>query len=439
MARMVRDIRIDSRSARLRLRTHREPYWRKIARGRYLGYRRARDGGSWIARYRDQSGQQKYRVLGSADDVIDADGGSSLSFDQAQERAREWFAQLDENGVGTRRSRAYTVENCMTDYLDWIKHHRKSYLHLKTYVSAYVLPKLGKIDTTKLTTAMIRTWHQELASEAPRLRTSTGKPQKYRSEHSNPVEAERRRRLRANRHLVVLRAALNRAWLEGRIPRKDSWARVRPFPGVERPRSRFLSHDEVRRLINVSPLDLRRLIQLAVLTGARYGELCALDVRDFEPDSGTLFVRDSKSGKPRHVVLNAEGIELCLSLVAGRVGEVPLLVKSDGIRWRRDHQFRPFKEAVAAAKLDPSFTFHELRHTWASLAIMAGAPLMVVAQNLGHRDTRMVERHYGHLSDNYVTETIRRTAPSFGVANDTNIVPLVQKVIIAKPTKRGLS
>jgi integrase len=77
----------------------------------------------------------------------------------------------------------------------------------------------------------------------------------------------------------------------------------------------------------------------------------------------------------------------------------PLLLRGDGTRWARDHQFRPFKDAVKAAKLDPSFTFHELRHTWASLTITAGAPLMVVAINLGHRDTRMVEKHYGHLAD----------------------------------------
>ncbi len=83
MVRSVRDQRIDSRSARLRLAAEREPYWRKIARGRYLGYRRAREGGSWVARYRDPAGQQHYRKLGPADDVLDANGTSSLSFDQA--------------------------------------------------------------------------------------------------------------------------------------------------------------------------------------------------------------------------------------------------------------------------------------------------------------------------------------------------------------------
>jgi integrase len=40
-------------------------------------------------------------------------------------------------------------------------------------------------------------------------------------------------------------------------------------------------------------------------------------------------------------------------------------------------------------------SFHILRHSWASLAVMAGVPLLVVAKNLGHADTRMVENITG--------------------------------------------
>jgi len=47
--------------------------------------------------------------------------------------------------------------------------------------------------------------------------------------------------------------------------------------------------------------------------------------------------------------------------------------------------------ACERAKINPPITFHG--HTWASLSVMAGLPLMVVAKNLGHVDTRMVEAH----------------------------------------------
>ena len=48
--------------------------------------------------------------------------------------------------------------------------------------------------------------------------------------------------------------------------------------------------------------------------------------------------------------------------------------------------------ACMRARLKPAVRFHALRHTWASLPTMAGVPLLVVAKNLGHADTRMVER-----------------------------------------------
>jgi hypothetical protein len=55
---------------------------------------------------------------------------------------------------------------------------------------------------------------------------------------------------------------------------------------------------------------------------------------------------------------------------------------------------------------------------------MAGAPLMVVARNLGHTDTRMVERHYGHLAPSYIADAIRAAAPKFGITPDNNVVSL---------------
>jgi len=55
---------------------------------------------------------------------------------------------------------------------------------------------------------------------------------------------------------------------------------------------------------------------------------------------------------------------------------------------------------------------------------MSGVPLNVVAHNLVHADTRMTERHYGHLAPSYIAETIRKFAPTFGPLEDTNLVPI---------------
>ena len=54
---------------------------------------------------------------------------------------------------------------------------------------------------------------------------------------------------------------------------------------------------------------------------------------------------------------------------------------------------------------------------------MAGAPI-VVACSLGHADTRMVEKHYGHLSSSYAADEIRRAAPRFGFVEQGRATPL---------------
>ena len=55
---------------------------------------------------------------------------------------------------------------------------------------------------------------------------------------------------------------------------------------------------------------------------------------------------------------------------------------------------------------------------------MNGVPLFVIAKALGHSDTRMVEKHYGHLSQSYVAEAIRKGAPRFGMVKASNVTPI---------------
>jgi integrase len=80
--------------------------------------------------------------------------------------------------------------------------------------------------------------------------------------------------------------------------------------------------------------------------------------------------------------------------------------------------------ACRRAKIGSSISFHGLRHTWARHAVMNGTPLLVVAKNLGHIDTRMVEKHYRHLAPYHVADTIRAGAPPFGFTPDPRIDPL---------------
>jgi integrase len=177
-------------------------------------------------------------------------------------------------------------------------------------------------------------------------------------------------------------------------------------------------------LINAADDDFRPLLRAALETGCRYSELARLEVVDFNPDAGTVTIRRSKSGRARHVVLTDEGAAFFREACAGRAGDALMFVHDDGRPWAKSNQAEPMAAACLHAGLTPPITFHGLRHTWASLAVMAGVPLMVVAKNLGHASTAMLEKHYGHLAPSFIADSIKANAPKYGIKPDKRVVPL---------------
>ena len=137
-------------------------------------------------------------------------------------------------------------------------------------------------------------------------------------------------------------------------------------------------------------------------------------MQDFDAGNGSVFIAESKSGKARHIPLTTGGRALFDRLADGRESGAPLISRA-GEHWKPAVYQRGFKEALATAKLD-SITLHELRHSYASTMVRAGAPLIVVAQALGHTDTRVVDKHYAHLAPSYVADTIRSTAADLTLA-----------------------
>ena len=154
----------------------------------------------------------------------------------------------------------------------------------------------------------------------------------------------------------------------------------------------------------VSP-SFERLCKARCRSGARYGELIRLRVAEFNAEVGTIAIRVSKSGKPRYVALSDEGISLFRALTAGKDGDELAFVRSNGKPWGKSHQARPIIEASECAGIRPAASFHTLRHTYGSALAMRGVPIAVIQRQLGHADTRMTEKHYAHLSPNYIANT----------------------------------
>jgi integrase len=426
MARTVRNPKIDTRTARAKLPERREPYWTVISAGHSLGYRRGAKGGTWIAKFRGEDGKRHLEALGAADDAADADGRDVLDFARAQAKARDWCQDMarDEAGDVPPLDRLYTVADALADYrADYQRRGGKAIDRLDASAAAWIEPELGTVPLAKLTKARIVRWHQKIAETPSRLRTKPGAPQKHR-EADTSTEAVRRRRSTANRVLTILKAALNHAHREGRCASDERWRAVRAFREADAARLRYLSDHESRRLTNACPPDFRALVTAALLTGCRYGEITAMTGEDFNSDAGTVRVRTSKSGKPRHVVLTQEGRDFVAGLAAGKPGNARLFLHANGKPWGKSEQQRPLAAACDGARIEPAVSFHGLRHTYASRLAMRGVPLAVIAAQLGHSDTRMVEKHYGHMSPSYLAETVRAAFGSLGLVELSNVAPI---------------
>jgi integrase len=144
-------------------------------------------------------------------------------------------------------------------------------------------------------------------------------------------------------------------------------------------------------------------------------------VRDFNPTANTVFVEKSKSDKPRHIALTKEAAEWFGEQVAGRGAGESLLSRpnakgktrkyqEDPLAWGPHDQKKVMIDACIDAKIE-AMGFHELRHTYASGLVNKGVPLAYVAAQLGHKDTTMIEKYYGHLSPSALAESIRKLAP----------------------------
>ncbi len=428
MARTVRDTNLQTGTARLRLAVRPKPYWRVIETGLHLGYRRtAKGGGSWVARRFLGEGCYSEVKVGTADDMGDADGVAIRSFRQAQDAAREWWrTELQRDAGQETTDGPYTVAMALDAYFaERERRGSKGLTKDRQAAKARILPTIGDVEVARLTTKRIREWHAGIATSARLTRTGRfSKPHEPAALDISDPDKVRARRSTANRTLTVLKAALNHAFYEGHASADEVWRKAKPFREADAPVVRFLTADECRRLANATKGSFRDLVRAALLTGCRYGELTRLAAGDFNPAAGTITIRETKAGKPRHIALSDEGTMLLSVLTVGR-GPRELVFRHDDSRaWGPWQQKRPLDAASLRAGLDPAVTFHILRHTYASTLAMRGVPMGVIAAQLGHSDTRMTERHYAHLSPNYVAATVRAALPSLGLVERSNVTPL---------------
>ncbi len=425
MAGKVKLLKIDTREARAKLAARGQPYYVEVLSGLHIGYRKGARRGVWVTRRWVGDRYEVETLDGVADDVEPADGEHVLSFDQARRAALKMADEAAKEAKGhaqCRRTKAppYTVADAVENYLSYLDRETKSGPRSRAFANLAILPKLGHIKLRDLTKEILNNWLFELAASSRRTRSKTLQPPPPATD-----EERRRRRSSANRGWGVLSAALNYAFEEKHIDSDAAWSRVKPLREASAARMRWLSADEMRRLVAAADEPFRSLVVAALHSGCRYGELCRLAVEDFDARADSLLIRVSKSGKPRRVTLTRDASAFFKGLCAGRSPHEIMLRRADGSPWGVGHQDKPMRAACAKAGIERA-NFHSTRHSFASHAVMDGVSLLIVSRLLGHGDTKMCEKFYAHLCPDHVRETIqsRRKPLELVDADDSNVVPL---------------
>jgi integrase len=168
-------------------------------------------------------------------------------------------------------------------------------------------------------------------------------------------------------------------------------------------RLRFLSEEEINRILGACSPHLKPIVATALLTGMRRGELLSLKWEQIRNDFIYLEAAMTKSGKARQIPINDRLAEVLREVRRGNQLKSPyVFCDSQG---RRFHEVkRSFVSACRRAGLE-DFRFHDLRHTFASHLVMNGVGLKAVQELLGHADLKMTMR-YAHLSQAHLQEAV---------------------------------
>jgi integrase len=393
MARTIRHTPIETRAARLRLEIGKR-YWRGIHEGLHLGYRRPRQGsGTWSVRLLNPDDTYTVQSIGEADDYSDANGDDVLSLEQAQKKANAIAGnrRADDGKV----SDPLTVKAAIEIYIQSKKAAgERQGRDAEQRLNLHVIPKLGKRLISELTLTELRKWRDNLVSRP-----------------ENPVGKST-----ANRIMANLKAALNLVFKDEKngLLTDKAWRVLESFEDADKAREDQFTEPEVLQLIEkATDKYFAALLEAGFHTGARYGELCLLDVRHFDAKRSQVNIPDGKTGA-RFTTLSAEGMEFFKRMATGKAPRDILLPRANGARWCKSEQHRPFKAALLAAGLPASASFYTLRHTYISRAIERGMPLTLVAENVG-TSIRMIEKNYGKFIAQTRRDLIEKSAPSLRV------------------------
>ena len=303
-------------------------------------------------------------------------------------KAREVEQDRDESGLTTEGQR-HTLADAITRYkVEVLPELRPETARKYEGHLAYWGPKLGHLRLSEVAPAKVAAVRDEL--------TAAGKAPGT-----------------VNRYLATLASVLTAA------VRRWHWLPVSPMTQITKPSeghggTRFLSEDELGRLLSAcresASRDLYLAVLLSITTGGRQGEILGLRWRDVDLTAGTLLLRVDNETATKGGIRALPIAPQVLTLLQARrdltrQGKVAVL-RDDGLifpsRVTRSHPINlraPWETSLKRSGIE-SFRWHDLRHSAASFLAKGGASLLEIGTVLGHRSANTTKR-YAHLTQGH--------------------------------------
>ena len=337
----------------------------------------------------------RYRLLGRKR-CVRIGPFPSVKTHAARQRAHELRGLIARNIdlLAERQALAATPtfeDYALNTYLPHASERKKSWGEDEQKIRKVLLPAFGRRLITDITT-------RDVVAVQSGVRRAGGAP------------------ATANRYLTLISRMLNLAVQWGYLE-KNPAASVRKFP-ENNARERYLKPDEISRMLEALASWPNRsfagLIRFLLFTGVRRGEAMGLTWDRVDLQNGSIFLNDTKSGKPRTVLLNTLAVEVLREMES---------LRKDSHRYvfpghRKNAPFvnprRAFNGLCARLKIE-DFHIHDLRHSFASLAVNAGASLYDVQKLLGHSSSQITMR-YSHLNDQTLRAATESVAASIAAA-----------------------
>lgn len=309
-----------------------------------------------------------------------------------------------DNGVFTEPSKL-TFGNWLKIWLDEycvsIKPRTKSLY--ENCIEYRIKPFLGSVKLQKLKPAMIQKFYNDALN---------GKQDNKKAISPKTVK---------NLHGIVHKA-LQQAVEIGYI--KLNPAAVCVLPKVQKAKINPMDEQQTKLFIKaIANEPLRRLFLVALFTGMREGEVIGLTWDNIDLKNGTIYITQQlqrhdgeyklmppKNSKSRLIVPAPYIMDILkeeqTAQKENRLKAGPLWENKNGFvftnaiggHYSQQYVHKKFKNVVQSIEM-PSLRFHDLRHTYAVAAIMAGDDIKTVSENLGHASVAFTLDIYGHVTD----------------------------------------